>query len=91
MAVLVIRSWQTWGPFWGPRGVPGGPLESPRGTKNASNFLRASLERPGGPVGWFWRSGVILGSVLGGQNVVILLVLDVFLRCYVFKCFFMDI
>ena len=38
-------------------------------------FLGESLERLwsvlGGLLGWFWRSGVLLGSVLGGQNVVI--------------------
>ena len=47
------------------------------------NFLGESLERPwsvlGGLLGWFWRSGVLLGSVLGGQNDVISLVLDGFL------------
>ena len=38
-------------------------------------FRRCALERPwsvlGGLLGWFWRSGVLLGTVLGGQNVVI--------------------
>ena len=38
-------------------------------------FRRCALKRPwsvlGGLLGWFWRSGVLLGSVLGGQNVVI--------------------
>ena len=38
-------------------------------------FRRWDLERPwsvlGGLLGWFWRSGVLLGSVLGGQNVLI--------------------
>ena len=46
-------------------------------------FRRCALERPwsvlGGLLGWFWRSGAILESVLGGQNVDILLVLDGFL------------
>ena len=68
----------------GPRGSSGGS----KGTENAPNFLGASLERPWsvlwGLLGWFWRSGVILGSVLGGQNVAIPFVLDGFLRCYAF-------
>ena len=70
----------------GPRGASGGS----KVTENAPNFLGASLERPGGPLGWFWRSGVILRSVLGGQNVVTSLVLDRFLRCH-FLIFLMDI
>ena len=48
-------------------------------------FRRCALERPwsvlGGLLGWFWRSGVLLGSVLGGLNVVISLVLRGFLGC----------
>ena len=72
----------------GPRGSSGGS----KGTENAPNFLEASLERPwsvlGALLGW---SGVILGSVLGAQNVAISLVLDDFLRCYVFYLFFIDI
>ena len=46
-------------------------------------FRRCALEHPwsvlGKLLGWFWRSGVLLGSVLGGQNVVISLILDGFL------------
>ena len=46
-------------------------------------FRSCALERPwsvlGDLLGWLWRSGVLLGSVLGGQNVVISLVLDGFL------------
>ena len=79
---------ETWGPLWGPRRVRGGRLEGPRAPKTLPKFLGESLERPwsvlGGLLGWFWRSGVLLGSVLGGQNVVILLVLDGFLECEVF-------
>ena len=45
-----------------------------------SKFLGESLEQlwsvMGGLLGWFWRSGVLLGLLLGGQNVVISLVLD---------------
>ena len=59
------------GTILGSSGGPRGSLEGPRGTENARNFLGASLERPGGLLGRFWRSGVILGSVLGGQNVAI--------------------
>ena len=47
------------------------------------NFLGASLERGwsvlGGLLGSFWRFGVLLESVLGGQNVVISFVLEGFL------------
>ena len=43
-----------------------------------SKFLGESLERLWsvlrGLLGWFWRSGVLLVSVLGGQNVDISLV-----------------
>ena len=53
-----------------------------------SKFLGESLERLwsvlGELVGWFWRSGVLLGSVLGGQNDVISLVLESCLGCHVF-------
>ena len=55
-------------------------------------FRRCALERPwsvlGGLLGWFWRSGVLLGSVLGSQNVDISLVLHCFLECEVFFMFF---
>ena len=48
-----------------------------------SKFLGESLERLwsvlGELLGWFWRSGVLLGSVLGGQIVVISLILEGFL------------
>ena len=57
-------------------------------------FRRCALERPwsvlGGLLGWFWKSGVVLGAVLGGQILVILLILDGFLECVVFCCFFID-
>ena len=55
-------------------------------------FLGESLERLwsvlGKLLGWFWRSGVLLGLVLGGQNVNISLVLHGFLECEVFFIFF---
>ena len=74
---------ETWGPLWGPRRVRGGRLEGPRAPKTLSKFLGESLERLwsvlGGLLGWFWRSGVLLGSILGGQIVVISLVLEGFL------------
>ena len=54
---------------------PRGSLEGPRAPKMLSKFVGESLERLwsvlGGLLGWFWRSGVLLGSVLGGQIVVI--------------------
>ena len=44
---------------------------------------RCGLERPwivlGRLLGWFWRSGMLLASVLGSQNVVISFVLNGFL------------
>ena len=50
-----------------------------------SKFLGVSLERLwsvlGGLLGWFWRSGMLLGSVVGGQNVDISLGLHGFLEC----------
>ena len=74
---------ETWGPLWGPWRVRGGRLEGPRAPKALPKFLAESLERLLSVLGvllrWFWRSGVLLGSVLGGQNVVISLVLDGFL------------
>ena len=79
---------ETWGPLWGPRRVRGGRLEGPRAPKTFPKFLGGYLERPwsvlGELLGWFWRSGVLLGSVLGGQNVVISLFLNGFLECEVF-------
>ena len=79
---------ETWGPLWGPWRVRGGRLEGPRAPKTLPKFLGESLERPwsvlGGLLGWFWRSGVLLGLVLGSQNVHISLVLHGFLECEVF-------
>ena len=86
---------ETWGPLWGPRRVRGGPLEGPRAPKMLPKFLGESPERLwsvlGGLLGWFWRSGVLLGLFLGSQNVVISLVLEGFLECQVFCCFFIAI
>ena len=83
------------GTVLGSSGGASGSSGGSKGTENASKFLGASLERAwsvlGGLLGWFWRSGVILGSVLGGQNVAISLVLGGFLRCHVFSFFFIDI
>ena len=54
-------------------------------------FLGESLERLwsvlGELLGRFWRSGVVLGSVLGGQNVVISVVLDCFCDVMFFNVF----
>ena len=58
------------GPWRGPREVPGGPWGGLGGPQNRRCFFRASREGPGEPLGWFWCSEVVLGSVLGSQNVV---------------------
>ena len=76
-----------WGDAFGVLGGPWGSLGSPLGSFGcllggpwaSLEALGASWDRPGGPLGWFWRSGAILESVLGGQNVDISLVLDGFL------------
>ena len=79
--------WDAWGSL--------GDLKGPFGTLGV---LWVSLGRslgvlggPGSVLGssWgalavCWTSGAILGSVLGGQNVVISLVLGGILRCQVF-------
>ena len=66
--------WRSLGVLWVSRGRSLGVLVC----------LATSWDRPGGPLGWFWRSGAILGSVLGGQNVAISLVLGGILRCHAF-------
>ena len=53
-----------WGGLWGSWGEPGEEEKRRR-------FSGASWDGPGSPLGWFWRYGAILGSVLGGQTVVI--------------------
>ena len=72
--------------------VPGVVSGDPGGTqgrrKNGGGSLGASWDGPGSPLGWFWRYGAILGSVLGGQNVAIPMVLDGFLRCHIFSLIF---
>ena len=71
-----------------PRGVLGGPWGSLGGSQGAPKTEVVLGERPGmvlgGPWGCCWRYWAILGSVLRGQNVVISLVLDDFLRCHDF-------
>ena len=67
------------GGLWGgPREVPGGPWGDLGGTQNRRRFFRASREGPGELLGWFWCSGVVLGSGMGGQNVAISLILVMF-------------
>jgi hypothetical protein len=66
------------GPWGGPREVPGGPWEGLGGSQNRRCFFRASREGPGEPLGWFWCSEVVLGSVLGSQNVAISLIILMF-------------
>ena len=66
------------GPWGGPREVPGGPWGDLGGPQNRRCFFRAFWEGPGGLLGWFWCSEVVLGSVLGSQNVVISLIILMF-------------
>ena len=73
-------------------GVLGGLLEVPWGPLGVSWEVLGCLGGPGsvlgspwGAVGVILGSGAILGSVLGGQNVDISLVLGGILRCYVFS------
>ena len=63
------------GPWGGPWEVPGGPWGGLGGPQNRRCFFRASREGPGEPLGWFWCSEVVLGSVLGSQHVVISLII----------------
>ena len=60
------------GGLWGVPGVVSGDPGGTQGRrKNGGGSLGASWDGPGSPLGWFWRYGAILGSVLGGQNDVI--------------------
>ena len=65
-----------WGSIGGALGSFGCLLGGPWASLEA---LGASWDRPGEPLGYFWRSEVLLGSVLEAQNVDISLVLDGFL------------
>ena len=63
-----------------PRGLLG---EGVGGTENTDGFLRVSGGGPGGSLGCFWSSGVVLGTDLGDGNVHIFLMLVVILqRCF---------
>ena len=70
-------SWRSLGVLWVSLGRSLGALEA----------LGAGWDRPEGPLGRFWRSGAILGSVLGGQNVVFSRILGGILTCHVFDDF----
>ena len=59
----------------GSLGVLGGGLG---GTQNRRGFLGGSREGPGGVLGLCWCSGVVLGSVLGCQNLDISLIIPMF-------------
>ena len=78
------------GPWGGPREVPGGPWEGLGGSQNRRCFFRASREGPGEPLGWFWCSEVVLGSVLGSPNAPISLIIGMFLASTFFLWFFVD-
>ena len=54
------------------QGAPGGGLG---GTEITDRFLRVSGGDPGGSLGSFWSSGVVLGTDLGDGNVDIPMVL----------------
>ena len=58
--------------------VPGGPWEGLGGPQNRRFFFKASQEGPGKPLGWFWCSEVVFGSVLGSPNVAISLIIMMF-------------
>ena len=74
-------------------GVPGRPRallgEGLGGTEITDRFLRVSGGGPGGSLGSFWSSGVVLGTDLGDGNVDILLFLAMCLqRVFLFHVFF---
>ena len=48
------------------------------GTQNRRGFLGGSREGPGVVLGWFWCSGMVLGSVLSCPNVDISLIILMF-------------
>ena len=83
--------WDAWGSLgvlwrsleepWGPLGVSWEVLGHPWRPSERPGIV---LGGPWGDFGGMGRYGAILGSVLGGQNVDILLVLDGILRCHVF-------
>ena len=64
-----------WGGLGRSQEVLGGGLG---GTQNRRGFLGGSREGPGVVLGWFWCSGMVLGSVLGGPNVNISLIILMF-------------
>ena len=55
-----------------------GVFASYGGTQNRRGFLGGSREGPGVVLGWFWCSGMVLGSVLGCPNVDISLIILMF-------------
>ena len=48
------------------------------GTQNRRGFFGGSGDGPGEPLGWFWCSEVVIGSVLGSQNVAFCLLILMF-------------
>ena len=60
------------------------------GTQNRRGFLGGSREGPGVVLGWFWCSGMVLGSLLGCPNVDISLIILMFYQYEVFLSFFVD-
>ena len=85
------------GSWPGVPGVSGGVLGRPRAllweglgcTEITDRFLRVSGGGPGGSLGCFWSSGVVLRTDLGDGNVDISLVLVVFLQRVCFSFFFL--
>ena len=77
-----------WGVLGRSQDVLGGGLG---GTQNRRGFLGGSWEGPGVVLGWFWCSGMVLGSVLGCPNVDISLTILMFQQCEVFLIFFADL
>jgi len=70
--------WMSLGVLGGSSGGPRGSLGGLGGSQNRRCFFRASREGPGELLGWFWCSGVVLGSILGSLNVAISLILVMF-------------
>ena len=66
------------GSLGGPWGSLGSSRGGPGSTEIGDGSLGVSWEGPGRSLGWFWRSGAILASVLGGPNINTSLVLGVF-------------
>ena len=91
---VLMVAWGPWASFGGPWGSMGGPQEAPGaprggpgGTENTNGFFRVSWGGPAAPLGWFWSSGVGLGTELAGGGVDISWASKVFSRSVFFVLF----